>query len=94
MEMDHAAPEAALADEFESGLHAVGQRLLSTTDQDGVQKEMTFVDQSGDHRLGRQLGAAHGQVVGRGVLQTPNVWWRKLGLQPRPRVETSLIVRE
>jgi len=60
--MSNAAAEAALTEQLEPHAEVVRQCLLTSTQDDRINKQMTLVDQSRAHRLPSKLGAANRKV--------------------------------
>jgi hypothetical protein len=66
--MNNAASETALTEQLEPGGEPARQRSLTSTHDDRPEKQMTLVDQSRDHRLPGELGAADRDVGSRDLL--------------------------
>lgn len=62
-EVDDAVREGPFADQLRLQLDAVGQRSRSTSDYDGRDEEVKFVDEAGCERLPGEVRSADGQVA-------------------------------
>ena len=64
MEMNYAAPEAALGQKLELDANVIRQRALSATDDDRDEKQVALIDQPCGDRLASESGTTDRDVAG------------------------------
>ena len=69
--MNHAAAETALVDQLEVHTHIVGEGLFASSDHDGADEQLLFVDQPGLDCMRGQLGTSHADVTSSTAFSSP-----------------------
>jgi hypothetical protein len=82
--MNHATAETALVDQVEIHAATVGEGLFASSDHDGVDEHVVFVDPPGLDRTPGQLGTSHTDVTSSTRFHLPDRFGIELALDPRP----------
>jgi hypothetical protein len=84
VEVDNAAGEAALTQQFQLHAAAVGESPVGAAHDDGRDEQMVLVEQPGLHHLAGEVGPAHRDVASRRRFHLPNRFGVEVPFDPRP----------
>src|SRR5215216_2745765 len=90
MEVDDAAPEAALVHQFEPQADIRRKSPLAATHDERDEEQVALVDQRGRERVGGERRTANGEVVSRARFQLRDRGRVEVALDPRPRAGHGL----